>query len=82
MQKTLPEPSRCGAQDAVDVQSKQHCHKRQREMEAVSPVFERPYFRKLVDELPVIFGNFGNKIVFEMESGEELVEVLPGGAGW
>ena len=46
-------------------------------MNAVSPAFEKPHFRKLVDELPVIFGNFGNRIAFELESGEELVEVLP-----
>ncbi|KAM1151634.1 hypothetical protein ACFX13_035135 [Malus domestica] len=50
---TQMNPATIEAQDVVDAQSKQHCHQKQREMDAVSTIFEEPHFHKLAARMVV-----------------------------
>lgn len=44
-------------------------------------LFEQTHFRELEKKLPVVFGDLGNRVVFEVVAIEEFIEVLPG-CGW
>lgn len=64
--------------NAINADGEHHCDGTEGEENAVSFLLEKPHLGELVDQLSVVLGDLGGRVVSEIIPSEELVQILPG----